>query len=323
MIKTLLHDRKTGETRWGDEGLFAEWADNPDLWIWADFDNEALPHEKGLFLETFGLHPLVIADAQRERHPPKLEVFDKYCFLLLLGLDATTTDIDFHTIQIAFFVSDRFLVTRRKAESVSIDTAWTEAENGTIDVSRGPAHVAYRIVRRVTDRYTNLIEGLERRLDAMEDEMFENPCDALLEELIGYGRNLKRLRLIFNYHQDLFARLSRKGHPFIGKQERHEFIDAFEHTERLANLTNLYKELTDDLMNGYISVTSHRLNQIMKVLTVVTVIFMPLTVLAGIYGMNFEDMPELKFEHAYFFTLGLMGLIVIGLLLLFRKIRWL
>jgi magnesium transporter len=145
---------------------------------------------------------------------------------------------------------------------------WAEAQSGDVEMARGPAHVAYRILRRVTDRYTNLVEGLERGIDAMEDEMFENPRDALLEELIAYGRNLKRLRRIFNYHQDLFERLSRKDQPFIGKQERHEFIDVYENTERLASLATLFKELTDDLMNGYISVTSHRLNQIMKVLTV-------------------------------------------------------
>jgi magnesium transporter len=200
---------------------------------------------------------------------------------------------------------------------------WADAQSGEVEMARGPAHVAYRILRRVTDRYTNLVEGLERGIYAMEDEMFENPRDALPEELIAYGRNLKRLRRIFNYHKDLFERLSRKDQPFIGKQERHEFIDVYEHTERLASLATLFKELTDDLMNGYISVTSHRLNQIMKVLTVVTVIFMPLTVLAGIYGMNFENMPELKFQNAYFVLLGVMGTIVAVLLLLFRKIRWL
>jgi Mg2+ and Co2+ transporter CorA len=156
MIKAPLHNRKTGETRWGDEGLFAEWADNPDVWMWAAFDNEALPRE------------------------------------------------------------------------------------------------------------------------------------ALLEELIGYGRNLKRLRLIFNHHQERFARLSRKDHPFIGRQERHEVVDAFEHTERLASVATLYKELADDLMNGHISVTSHRRNQIMKVLTVVKGIFPSLSLLVGIRGMNFE-----------------------------------
>jgi len=323
MIRTLLYDHKTCKSRWGDAGLIAEWADNPDLWIRADFSDEEPGEESRLFHEAFGLHPLVIADARRDRHPPKLEGFDEYFFLLIHGLGVASPDTDYHTIQIAFFVSERFLVTRRKAESVSIDAVWNEAGDGKLDVARGSAHVLYRILRRVTDRYTSLIEGLERRLDVMEDEMFQNPRDALLEELLGFGRNLKKLQRIFNYHQGLFALLSRKDHSFIGQQERHEFIDVFEHTERLASLTTLYRDLADDLMNGYISVTSHRLNQIMKVLTVVTVIFLPLTLMVGIYGMNFEYIPELKIKYAYFIMLGVMATIVIVLLLIFRRMRWL
>ncbi len=323
MIKTMLHNTKTGETHWGDEGLLAEWNNNPDFWIWADFGNADPEHEMKLFLQTFNLHPLAISDAKRERHPPKLEVFDDYLFLLMKGLDADTRDIDFNTIQVAFFVGERFLVTRHNAESVSVDATWADAESGNAKLSRGPTHVAYRILRRITDRYTKVVEELEQKLEDSEAEMFENPRDDLLESLIGYGRNLKKLRRIFNYHQDIFARLSGKEHPFIETQERHEFTDVYEHTERLATLTTLYKELTDDLMNGYISVTSHRLNQIMKVLTVVTVIFLPLALLVGIYGMNFEVMPELKIKNAYYVLLSVMGTIVISLLLLFRKVRWL
>ena len=323
MIRTILHDNKTGKIICGGEELLAEWANEPSLWIWVDFEDESPLNEEEIFLQTFSLHPLVIADAQRERHPPKLEIFDKYLFLLMNGLDSSTTDIDFRTIPIAFFISDRFMLTRRKHKSHSIEGVWTKAENGELNLVRGSAHITYRILRRITDRYTKLVEGLQDKLDVMEDEMFENPRDALLEDLLSYGRNFKRLRRIFNYHQVLFARLTRKDHPFIGKPERHEFTDVFEHTERLGSLTTLYKELADDLMNGYISITSHRLNQIMKVLTVVTVIFLPLTLIAGIYGMNFENMPELKLEHAYYSLLGVMGFIVVALLFLFRKIHWL
>jgi len=323
MIRTMLHNTETGEGRWCGEELFAEWADNPQLWIWANFDNIDPEYEMAQFLETFNLHPLTIADVHRERHPPKLEVFDNYFFLLMHGLDAGTTDIDFKTIKIAFFVGERFMVTRRTVESVSVDTTWTDAGNGNVMLSRGPAHVAYRIIRRITDRYTNVVDNLEQKLDDAEVEMFENPRDDLLESLIDYGRNLKRLQRIFNYHQEIFSRLRSKDHPFIEKQERVEFTDVFEHTERLASLTSLYKDLTDDLMNGYISVTSHRLNQIMKVLTIVTVIFLPLTLMVGIYGMNFEEIPELKIKHGYFIILGVMSMIVIGLLILFRKVRWL
>lgn len=237
MIKTMLHNIKTGKTRWGDESLFAEWNDNPDLWLWADFANAEPEHEKQLFVETFNLHPLAIADAQRHRHPPKLEVFDDYFFLLMQGLDANATESGLGTIQIAFFVGDRFLLTRRSVEFVSIDAVWSDAENGKLQLSRGPSHITYRILRRITDRYTNLVEDMEQKLEEIEAEMFENPRDALLENLIAYGRNLKRLQRIFNYHQDCFARLSRRDQLFIGKQERHEFTDVFEHTERLASLS--------------------------------------------------------------------------------------
>ena len=323
MIRVMLQNFKTGEIRHGDENLFSEWASNPDLFVWADFNNVELEKEHTLFREVFDLHPLVISDAQRERHPPKLEVFEHYLFLLVQGLDVKTTDIDIRTIQIACFFGDRFLLTRHFAESSSIDSIWSEAEQGNFNAGQGAAHIVYRILRRVTDRYTIIVESFEGQLETAEDEMFVNPSDTLMEKLIDYGRNLKRLRRIFNYHQGIFTYMRRENQSFIQEQGHHEFNDLYEHTERLASLTALFKELTDDLMNGYISVTSHRLNRIMKVLTIVTVIFMPLTVLAGIYGMNFEYMPELKLHNAYFILLSVMGILVSGLLLLFRKIKWL
>jgi magnesium transporter len=323
MIRTMLYDPTSGEIRWGDEGLLSEWEPQGPGWIWADLDAEEPAREANLFSRHFGFDPLVIGDAQRDRHPPKLETFDGYFFLLLNGLDADTRDIEFRTIQLGLFVGQRFLVTRRKARSVSIDNAWREADAGYLKVVPGPAHVAYRITRLVTDRYTHIVVGLERRLEELEDEMFENPRDAVLEELLSYNQNLLKLRRVFTYHQDIFARLSRKDHPFISKRGRHQFTDVYEHTERLASLSHLYKELADDLMHGYISVNSHRLNQIMKVLTVVTAIFLPLTLLVGIYGMNFEEMPELKVHNAYFVLLGVMAAIVVGQLALFRKLKWL
>jgi magnesium transporter len=323
MIRVMLHDNKTGESHWGGEELLTDWVDRPDLWIWANFDNEDVNHEKDLLGETLALNPLAISDAHRERHPPKIEVFDEYFFMLLNGLDSATSEIEVRTSGIAFFVSHRFLITRCSTSSVSIDSTWAEAEQGKINLARGPTQVTYQVLRRVTDRYTQLVESLQIGLEEIEEEMLEHPRDALLGELIGYGRNLKRLRRIFNYHQDILARLSHKGHPFIEKSLHHEYTDAFEHTERLASLASLYSEQADDLMNGYMSLTSHRLNQIMKVLTVVTVIFLPLTLLVGIYGMNFEYMPDLKIKSAYHILLSIMAGIVITLLLLFRKIRWL
>ena len=109
----MLYNPKTDKTIFGDEGLFSEWQHNTELWIWADFDNEVQEYEKTLFKTIFGLHALAISDAQHDLHPPKLEAFDKYFFLLVTGLDKTSKGIDFGTLPISFFIGDCFLITRR------------------------------------------------------------------------------------------------------------------------------------------------------------------------------------------------------------------
>jgi magnesium transporter len=318
----MLHNPKTGHTVYGDEALFSEWRQNTELWIWADFDNEEQGHEKTLLKDIFGLHSLAISDAQNKRHQPKIEQFDDHFFLLIQGLDKYSKAIDFGTLPISFFIGHRFLVTRRAFESISIDKIWDMAQEGHVKLSNGIAHITYLLLLQMTDRYTNIVQQLEEMLEEMEDDMFENPRDALLGELLAYGRTLKRLRRIFEYHQYLFKILSREDNSIIKMKDHHEFNDLLEHAERLTSLTILYKELTDDLMNGYISMTGHRLNQIMRILTVVTVIFLPLTLIAGIYGMNFKYIPELDMKNAYFFLLGFMSFIAISLLVIFRKVKW-
>jgi magnesium transporter len=128
---------------------------------------------------------------------------------------------------------------------------------------------------------------------------------------------------VFTYQQSVFAELARVPHELIGKRQRHQFNDVYEQMERLASLSGLYQELAGDLIDGYISLNSHRLNQIMKVLTIVAVIFLPLSLLVGVYGMNFENMPELQARYGYYVLLTVMTLIGLGLLFLFRRLRWL
>lgn len=323
MVRVMIYNLDSKQTRFGGSDLLAEWTPDGPSWIWVDLNDEDRQREAELLTRHFGIDGLAISDAQRDRHPPKLEVFDSYFFLLLKGLNAETTNIEFGTIQLALFVGERFLITRRAQPSPSTDKAWGEAENGALALARGPAHTAYRVARLVTDRYAPIVLGLEQRLDALEDEMFEHPRDELLEELIHYIGNLKKLRRVFSYQQALMAELARGQIRFFGKPERHEFNDVYEHMERLASLSSLYQELAADLMNGYISLNSHRLNQIMKTLTIVTVIFLPLALLVGVYGMNFENMPELHSRYGYFILLAVMTSITVVLLTIFRRVKWL
>ncbi len=164
---------------------------------------------------------------------------------------------------------------------------------------------------------------LETQLESLEGGLLDRVDDSVLADVTGYKANLKRLRRIFLYHEQMLRDLRANSHPGFHPERIHEINDLYEQQERANSLTLLYYELSSDLIDGYLSLASHRLNQIMKVLTVVTVVFVPLGFLAGIYGMNFENMPELQSRSGYFILLGIMAAIATTLLLAFRKKKWL
>lgn len=322
-MRVMLCDPSSGAIRIGGDELIVEWTTASPQWLWIDLESEEREFENHILMERFRLDPLAVTDVQRDRHPPKLEVFDHYLVLLLKGLSAESRDINFETIQIGFFLGERFLISRRDRTSPSIDRIWAEAESGNLAVERGPSHALYRICRTIADRYSPIVLALEGRLEALEEEMFREPRDEILAELMNYVANLRKLRRVFAYQQALMQELIAGDPRYVGARGEHEFRDAYEQMERLASLSQLYQELAVDLMNGHISLVSHRLNQIMKVLTIVTVIFLPLGILAGIYGMNFEYMPELDWRYGYFVALGTMLAVVVTLLTVFRRKGWL
>lgn len=323
MIRTLLYNRDTKEKLIGDRSLLDLWRAGGNMMIWIDFDAEEKHQERELLRDFFELDDLALDDCQRDRHPPKLEFFDNYFFILMKGFTAETDSIDFEVVHISIFVGKNFIVTRHGINSPSIDRLWNSMENDNLDLDNGTSHICYKIIRTIIDRYTPIVLELEKRLDLMEEEMLEKPSDELLAELISYNAKLKKLRRIYRYQESMLRELSNSGSKTTLEHDMHEFNDAHEHMERLASLCGLLQELTADLIEGYISVSSHRLNQIMKVLTITTVIFLPLTLLAGVYGMNFQNMPELSSQSGYYIVLGVMIGITLSLLALFRILKWL
>ena len=323
MIRVQLFDPISQSIEIGGAELIERWVSNTSLKIWVDLQDNALKKESLLLEETFGLHPLAIEDAQKLRHPPKLERFDDVIFLLLKGLDADSENIDFGTIQVAIFVADRFLITRHSNKSLSTDALWRKVSSNNKIWNQGTQTLALDLVRLIVDRYLDVLLKLEPRLDELEDEIQANPKDTLLHELSDYRSRLKKMRRYLTYQVQLFGELKGSTDYPIEKSLEHDIIDIYERLERASSLANLYSELATDLIDSYISLASHHLNNIMKILTVVTVVFVPLTFMAGIYGMNFEHMPELHYEHGYYFLLSMMILLAVILLFVFRKVKWL
>ncbi|MBT8119403.1 MAG: magnesium transporter CorA family protein [Gammaproteobacteria bacterium] len=319
MIQLMLCHGNNTQT--GGKELLQQWQEQPDSWIWVELYDEPTEAEHDFLSEQFCIDSVTITEAQRNRHPPSFQAFEDYIYLLLKPLDAESDSLDFNTLQLAMFASQRFLITRHSKESPYLARLWQAlADNGCADES--PLSMVASMSRRAAQRYGTVLLNLEQRLDVIEDELFDTPTDTLMKELVSYNTGLRKMHRILTYHVDVFDNMRRHLH----KTNSHQldiFDDIFALIERFNSLAGLYQNVITDLVEAYISLNGHRLNQIMKVLTIVTVIFVPLTLLVGIYGMNFENMPELKSEHGYFILLSTMTGIAALLLYLFRRTRWL
>lgn len=320
MIRTLLYDRNTNTLSEGGREAVEVWRTNPDTVIWVDLQDEEPATERALMESDFGLHPLAVHDVTRDRHPPKIEEFDDNLFVLLRGLDKDTSNINFGVIQLGMFVGERFLVTRHNKDSVSTDAIWDDVL-ATSPAAMACDFVAVKLLSRVVRRFIGVLLSLEPRLDELEQEIFANPSDKLLAELTGYKSRLRQLRRIANYHLQVAAEL-RGGKRLISSELTHELADVYEQLERSLSLAQLYYESACDLTDGYLASASHNLNRVMQILTIFTVMFVPLTFLAGIYGMNFENMPELHSNSGYFIVIAVMIVIVIVQLIFFKRKRW-
>ena len=323
MIRTMHLRAQAEKPACGSEELIAQWRIETDALLWVDLEGCAAEVEQRLLVEGFGLHPLAVQDAQRSRHQPKIEAFRDCAFMLLKGLGPDRDEFVFETIQIAIFVSERFLVTRHSGPSPSIDRLWHETQADASIFAKGPDSLALRLARLLVDRYLQRLLTLEPQLEDLEQAILERPGDDILAELTGYKTTLRKFRRVLLYHVQIFLELLEKPPAPFRPERVHEVRDVFEHQERANSLATLYYEVASDLIDGYISMASHRLNNIMKILTIVTAIFVPLSFLAGIYGMNFEYMPELKSHTGYFVLLSVMAAIATTLLLIFRRKRWL
>ena len=306
----------------GSEELLIEWKTTKHGWIWLDLIDEEPKTEAEFLSEHFGFDEFDIIEAQRKRHPPSISFHEHYTYLLTKPLDSDSHDLDFSTLQLSLFFGDNFLVTRRGKYSNYLDQLW----NRTLENNNGlpePIEILSALLRRITTRYANILLNLETRLDIIEDEIFDSTTETLVKELSGYNTSLRKMRRIIAYHNNIFDQLAHKIDRTIHSDWHDELEDISSLMQRNNSLADMYQNVITDLIDAYISLNGHHLNQIMKVLTIVTVIFVPITFLAGIYGMNFENIPELKNSDGYYILLSIMFVIATVLLFIFRKKRWL
>ena len=321
MVTILIHrDGKTSRAGAVDPAWIEEGA---GVTVWVDVG--APSAEDGLLLrDVFGFHELSVEDALSEIHHPKVETYDGYLYVILHGIDFKASEHEFATHDADFFVGPNYLVTVTDGTSRSIPETRETCERNPRVMAEGPAALAHRIIDTMVDHYRPEVDKLEERIDELETVVFESgETRATSQEILDLKRDVASLRRIILPQRDVLGRLARREFPQITEDLAYRFRDVHDHVVRLADDAMLYHDRLAAILEAHLSNVSNRLNEVMKFLTIFSVIFLPMTVLTGLYGMN---VPLFHFpggEHVQFFwILGIMAGMSALLIGLFRRSRW-
>ncbi|SNZ16168.1 magnesium transporter [Terribacillus aidingensis] len=290
---------------------------SPDIvWYWVDFSMPTEAESEKLS-EVFHFHPLAIEDCFHFLQRPKLDEYDGYQFLVLHELNHDT----FVSDELDIFHSDRYIVTFHLTESMAADHVWKRvAEDGAAEHS--PSKIVYHLIDKLVDDYFPPLYKMEDRLSEIEDEESHKSPQTVINEVFDIRSDLLRARRTIAPMRDLIYRLlGIQTFDFVQKQKAY-FNDIYDHLLKLTEIVDSNRELTSDMRDSYESINSNRMNSIMMTLTIVSTIFIPLTFIAGVYGMNFVDMPELRWEYGYPAAMFLMGVIALVMLWRFKRKGW-
>ena len=298
---------------------------DPEVVVWIDCWGADNPEAVGLARDLFHFHPLAIEDCFEAREHPKIEGFeDTYLFVITHGVTAGSSPEGTETVELDAFLGKRFLFTYHEHPSRSVVAArdLVGRDHGG-PLRRGPAAVFHAILDRQVDSLEPVLEGLEERIEQVEARMLARPHRDDLVRLLNLKRTTVHLRRWLTRQREVMLRLARNEFTVVPAQEAILFRDVYDHVFRFTDWLETHREMITSLQETYLSVTNLRLGEIMKFLTIFTAVLMPLTVITGIYGMNFQHMPELGTRWGYPAVLGLMAVVATVVLLLFRRRGWL
>jgi magnesium transporter len=293
------------------------------VFVWVDLAAPSVP-ESLILSETFGFHPLSVEDAMSEIHFPKIEAYDGYLYVILHGIDYHAGDKSFATHDIDFFVGPNYLVTVHDGHSRSIRDIQENLSRRAQIMSEGPVALFHRIVHAMVDRYRPEVEKLEDRLEKIEKTVFsEHVPKYLVRQILQEKRQVSSLRRIITPQRDVIARLARREFAVVSSDLSFRFRDVYDALVRIADDAMLFQDRITGVLEAHLSNVSNRLNEVMKVLTILTTIFMPLTLLSGLWGMNIllPRFPGTDREQ-FWWLVGIMAAIVAAMLVMFRRKRW-
>ena len=296
--------------------------------VWVDMlgeSDEQIEEAKHVLLDIFKFHHLTVEDCIETRNQPKIEAFPNYLYFIVHGVrPEVTSSANFVTKELDGYLGENFVVTFHVERFRSIKAVKQRVRNSPFVCQRGAAYLLHQILDQLVDLYMPLVDDFDIAINDLEDRVFEmkRSGNTVLQDIMDLRRSVARLRRISARQLDVLYRISHGEFQQIPLNILPFFRDVHDHLQRISDLAEAYRDLVGGLFDIHFSVIATKTNEVMKTLAVVSAIILPLSLIAGIYGMNFDYMPELRTPYGYFLTLGVMAGVTIALLVYFWRRGW-
>ncbi|MBM4018216.1 MAG: magnesium/cobalt transporter CorA [Planctomycetes bacterium] len=290
--------------------------------IWIDFLSPT-PEETNVLQDGFGFHPVAVQACREVNSQPIVHSYDSYLFMVIHAVNLQTRGALVDTLEVDIFWARNFVLTYHQVPVKSIDdmlaTCSTECPSL---INRGADFLMHAIVDRIVDNFSPTLDRMEYLLEELEIQIFQHPTDALLQRLLDLRQTVSYLARVASAQRDVVGRLVRGEFAPITKQAMAYWHEAYDHLVRMVQITETHRDLINTARDTYMSVVSNRTNAIMKLLTFITTVFMPLSLIAGIYGMNYAFMPPKDEPWGFYVCLGVMAVTAAGMIWFFRRRKW-
>lgn len=256
--------------------------------LWLDFQGEPPKTAQPILSEIFHFHPLAIDDALQESHVPKVDDWGDYLYLVVHGVTFDpAADDPIDTQELDIFFGRNYVVTHHDDPIAAVDHVWELEQRDDRHLARGPDHLLYRLIDELVAAYMPLAEEMDEQIDRLEDQILARPTPANLERILTMKRGLHHLRRIIGPQREVLNKLARGDYTVIDADDRVFFRDVYDHLVRLYDINESMRDLVSDALSTYLSVVNNRMNDIVKTLTIITTLFMPISFIASFFGMNF------------------------------------
>lgn len=289
-------------------------------------------HEVGLIQELggcYGWHPLIVEDILNTNQRTKMDMFDDFIFISLKMLTYNSEGKSLGVEQLSLITGENYVITFQEVRGDIFDPVRRRIESSRGRIRKmGADYLAYALVDAVVDNYFKVLENIGDVIEDIEEELVTNPTPVTLQGIHDLKREMIYLRKSVWPLREIIGSLQREETPLIRESTNIFLRDLYDHTISVIDTVETFRDMISGMLDVYLSSLSNRMNEIMKVLTIFAVIFIPLTFIAGIYGMNFNpdkspfNMPELNWYLGYPFALGLMTIVGVGMLFYFRRKNW-